>query len=560
MVGKIGFGCRVVVLFASGLVCACGGENEGDSLSVEALELRAPQVEAPDWQPCADAPGADCAVVRVPLDYDRPQDGKTSIALARIPAADPEHKLGTLFMNPGGPGGSGIQMLLSGFGAVLGQALQGRFDLVGFDPRGVGASEPLRCFETQAELSEFFSSVGVFPYSRSAERPFFDQASSLGKVCLRRHPRIAAHMSTADVARDLDWLRQAVGDERISYLGFSYGTQLGNTYANLFPNKVRALVIDGVLDPRQWATGSTIIEDRLASDQVLAEYLRLCDEEPEGCAFSTSAPGGAAARFDALAEALRAKPLQLPDRTYTYDLFIADVLTALYAPELLAGEDGFASLLVGIEQAVLGDAAAIETAGALRSSFYDRLRASSPTQEEYDNRYDAYYGVLCADAEFPRSFPAWSAIGSFAAHDSRFGPLWWWGDAGCANWPASADRYSGPWSTRTSAPVLVVGNYFDPATGYPGAVASSELLRNSRLLTYAGWGHTAFGRSDCVTGYVLSYLLDGSLPPAGTVCPANANPFAPAPASALAPRAARVALPVPTFPPIGLPPVRPGQL
>ena len=118
-------------------------------------------------------------------------------------------------------------------------------------------------------------------------------------------------------------------------------------------------------------------------------------------------------------------------------------------------------------------------------------------------------------------------VGAYAAAGSVFGPLWWWNNAPCATWPKAPDRYAGPWTARTSAPVLVVGNYFDGVTGYDGAVASSKLLGNSRLLSYAGWGHTAFGRSGCTTDYITAYLLDGSLPPAGTVCPANPNPFVP---------------------------------
>src|SRR4029079_18240854 len=139
----------------------------------------------------------------------------------------------------------------------------------------------------------------------------------------------------------------------------------------------------------------------------------------------------------------------------------------------------------------------------------------------YDNGLDSYFGNQCADTQYPSSLAAFRAIDRYAARGSRFGPYWWWFNAGCADWPVNADRYTGPWSTSTSAAVLVVGNFFDGVTDYRGAQASARLLRNSRLLSYAGWGHTAYGTSECVTQDVNSYLLAGTLPAKGKVCPAN---------------------------------------
>jgi pimeloyl-ACP methyl ester carboxylesterase len=329
-------------------------------------------------------------------------------------------------------------------------------------------------------------------------------------------------MSTADVARDLDLLRRAVGDSKLSYLGFSYGSYLGNTYANLFPNKIRALVIDGVLDPRLWSSGAQIISDRVATQEVFDEFLRVCDAAGPACPFFTA--GGSAARWRALAERLRREPLvEGPSYTYTYDLLIADATGAMYAPEVWPE---FADFLDRTADAALSDQPAAAALVTLRSRLLERL---APAQQEadYPNGFDAYYGNQCADTEYPRRFRTFRAIGRYAERGSPFGEYWWWTNAGCARWPTAPDRYVGPWSTRTSAPVLVVGNFFDPATDYAGARASARLLRNSRLLSYAGWGHTAYGRSDCATDYIDRYLVTGALPPAGTVCPANPNPFAP---------------------------------
>ena len=434
-----------------------------------------------------------------------------------------------MFVNPGGPGGSGVGLVLDGFGAFLGESLEGRFDVVGFDPRGVGASDPFRCFDTEEALGAFFEGVPVFPYQAGQFSPFFARYRSLGGECLddQDDRRIGRHMSTADVARDLDLLRQAVGDKRLTYLGFSYGSYLGNTYANLFPRNVRALVIDGVLHPQLWADGEHIRLDRTSTLAVFNEFLRLCDEAQEECAFWE--PGGAARRWEALATSLRAEPVELPSDdgsfTYTYDFLINDTNGAMYAPEVWAGEDGLAAFLDLIADAVLEQSAARGITD-VRAALWNHLGAPEP-EAQYDNGFDAYYGNQCADTQYPAAFATYLAVGVYAAAGSRWGPYWWWGNAGCADWPVAADRYTGPWTASTSSPVLVVGNFFDNATAYAGAVASSNLLRNSRLLSYAGWGHTAYGRSACVTQHVNAYLLVGALPPQGTVCPANPNPFLP---------------------------------
>lgn len=477
-----------------------------------------------DWASCGEFfPGLECALVEVPLDYDDPQGPTTELALARVPAADQANKIGSVFLNPGGPGGSGVSMILSGFGDFLAFQLQGRFDIIGFDPRGVANSSPMHCFETSAELDAALSGVPLFPYLPNDEQPFFDAYKSFGRSCLSHGDAITTHMSTADVVRDMDLLRQAVGDQKLTYLGFSYGSHIGNTYANMFPNKVRALVIDGVLDPRLWSSGRQIVSDRVATAKEFGEFLRLCDEAGDACSLSA---GGAAVRYQSMVTSLRAQPAIFNGFLYYYDYLVADSVGAMYSPEDWGGPFGWGEYFASLSDAILGDASAGERAMKLRRELWDRHRQDT-ARADYDNGLDAYYGNLCSDAEFPRSLPAFDLVGNFAEQGSIYGPYWWWGNAGCAGWPASADRYAGPWGTRTSSPVLVVGNYFDGVTDYDGAVASSKLLKNSRLLSYAGWGHTAFGRSDCVTQYVIDYLLDGSLPPEGTVCPANPNPFSP---------------------------------
>jgi pimeloyl-ACP methyl ester carboxylesterase len=487
-----------------------------------------PAVPTIQWGSCGDGiTGLDCATVKVPLDYDHPNGPKTDIALARVPAADPANKIGTLFLNPGGPGGSGVDLVSFGFGDFLNQTLLGKFDIVGWDPRGIGGSTPIQCWDSNAARNRYFGDSPIFPYKARQERPFYELNRNIANLCFGRDQAIVRHMSTADVVRDLDLLRQAVGDQRLTYLGYSYGSHIGNTYANMFPSKVRALVIDGVLNPILWTSGWQIQADRTASFDVLKQFFKLCDRAGDQCGLS--GPSGSKVRFDQLLDFVRDTPILLDDGQggifeYSYDFFVADSAGVMYSPEQWGGYADFLGLL---SDAIQGDATAAKRALQKRRSIEEAIRNAAPTRAPYNNGIEAYLGNQCSDTEYPSIFPFFSAIARYAEAGSFQGPFWWWGNAGCAAWPTAPDRYVGPWTARTSAPVLVVGNLFDPATDYAGAVASNRLLPNSRLLSYAGWGHTASysGRSACTDDYVSLYLLDGSLPPKGTVCPAAANPF-----------------------------------
>ncbi|MET9229337.1 alpha/beta hydrolase [Lentzea sp. NPDC003310] len=454
--------------------------------------------EAPiRWASCGpERPGFECGALTVPLDHDDPGGATTTVAVTRRPATDRAHRVGSLFFNPGGPGASGIDYVWA-WGERMAAGVRGRFDVVGFDPRGVGRSEPLRCFASDRERAEFLAAGPVFPYERAQERPFFDRYRSLAARC---DQRIARHMSTADVARDLDLLRRAVGDRALTYFGHSYGSYLGTTYANLFPGKVRALAIDGVLDPVLWSSGRQISSDRVATAEVLDEFFRLCDEA--ACAFGPDSKQ----RWRALLASVRARPITLGGQVWTYDRVVEQALFAGFASE--AWTD-VATVLDQLSDAAEG--ASVPTA-----------RRADP---EYDNFFDANLGVMCADTEFPRTFEAYRAVGRYAEAGSEFGPYWWWSTSACSGWPVAEDRHTGPWRARTSAPVLVVGTRYDGSTDFRGAQAVARLLPNSRLLEYAGWGHIAYRRSQCAVDHVHAYLLSGALPATGTVCPANPNPF-----------------------------------
>jgi pimeloyl-ACP methyl ester carboxylesterase len=358
-------------------------------------------------------------------------------------------------------------------------------------------------------------------------------------------------MPTADVARDMDLLRAAFGDEKLNYLGFSYGSVLGQNYANLFPSRVGALVIDGVLDPIAWTTGygqeaeTTPIGTRLRSAEgaqhTLEEFFRLCDAAGPDCAFS----GDSSGRFAALAERLRGNPAAITDpftgETFkvTYNDLIALTLGALYGPFIWPD---LALILADLEQQL-----SPEVLGQRLAAIRTELGLAPAPQEEYPNFVEGPPGVGCSDSINPRSFDAWQAAADAAeATYGYFGRLWNWALSACRSWPATVgeDRYLGPWTAATAAPVLIVGNYFDPATPYHGAVVASELLPNAALLTYGGWGHTAFFSAGnfCVDSHVTGYLLTGQLPEAGTVCPPEGSPFGPISAASLSTAEAGAAL------------------
>jgi pimeloyl-ACP methyl ester carboxylesterase len=498
-----------------------------------------------DWAACAGEglEAFECATAVVPLDYDRPKGKQITLALTRLPAADPGRRIGSLFINPGGPGGSGVEFVQGAGPFLYSDEVRARFDLVGFDPRGVIGSTPLRCYETFddaiADLAPF-----QFPVTREEERIWIRSDRAVARACAERGGAILNHMSTANVARDLDLLRRAVGDAKLTYAGYSYGSYLGATYANLFPGKVRALVVDGVLDPIAWSTGrgnqartlpfSTRLRSAKGAYETLQEFLRLCDAGGPNCAFSEGNP---ARRFDRLAKRLLREPVEFTDPgsgetiLVTYAELIGTTLGVLYDPFFWPE---WAEILQQLYELT-----SPETAAANMAALRARL-AGSFQQEDYPNFVEGFPGVACSETDNPSNVGAWSRAAR--AQDRQFpyfGRPWTWITSICEPWPGwDNDRYAGPWNRTTANPVLVVNPLFDPATPYHGAVTVDRLLPRSRLLTLAGWGHTSLFSSACIDAHVSTYFLTTRVPAKGTVCEPDVVPFAEPAATAQALQAA----------------------
>jgi pimeloyl-ACP methyl ester carboxylesterase len=542
-------GAALAVLLASALVATPNAATAAPAPDGEAA-VSGPAVPVLDWRPCGEAaPAFECTTARVPLDYDRPHGAKITLALTRLPATDRAHRIGSLFLNPGGPGGSGVGFVWAIGEQLYSDEVRARFDLIGFDPRGVDRSTPLQCFDSPEDAIATLAPF-AFPYTPEEERIWVRADRAYAAACAERAGPIIDHMSTANVARDMDLLRRAAGDAKMTFAGYSYGSYIGSTYANMFPNKVRAVIIDGVIDPISYATGRgneakfLPIDARLSSEQgayeTLQQFLLLCDRGGPTCAFSDGNPKR---RYDALAQRLIAEPAQLPDGAggtvpFTYADLVATTLGAMYDP---GSWPDLAAFLQELDTLTAPDAAA----AALRA-----LRARAPEEFPVDPPYqqilEGFAGVWCLDGDNPDHASAWARAARNA--DRRwpyFGRAWNWGSSICASWPGrDRDRYTGPFNRHTANDVLVIGNRYDPATRYQDAVSTSRILPDSTLITLEGWGHTSLFLSACVDGYVNRYLLTGAAPARDVTCRPDAVPFATAAAARSA--GPRAQLPLPT--------------
>ena len=531
----------VVAVLLAGLVFVAGASG-GTSGAYSGGRSGASGIVVPRlmWRACTGKgqKGFVCARARVPLDYRYPRGAMIELSVIRHRASDQARRLGSVFINPGGPGESGLETLPSIVG-TLPSALVARFDWLSWDPRGVGASTAVQCFASEAAEKRFLAGVGIpflsFPVGRVQMKRWISRFRSFGARCARRNGRLLEHVSTADTARDLDLLRRAVGDRSLNYLGFSYGTLLGATYANLFPNRLRAMVLQSNLVPTAWVQGtgtspggasslSTYLRQRadLGAAKTLGAFLELCGRAGAArCAFSAGTPAGTRAKFAALLSRLRTHPR--PGMSYAE--LVSTTLQGLY--ESTAGWSAMAKTLQNAwtDGASPGSHAQDRSPSpAALSTPISPLASTAPAQSHRYSGQEQLLAIVCSESPNPPP-AAFPGLGAFASRRSGVvGPLLAWLSEPCASWPAvAADRYAGPWNRRTANPVLVIGNTYDPATPYEGSVAMTRELARARLLTVDGYGHGA--PSPCKTQFLTRYLLDLTLPPKGARCAQSPQPF-----------------------------------
>ena len=481
----------VVVLLPVAVGGACHVDDGVGSMSRTGEILLEPFEPAPlEWEECG---GQECATLVVPMDHASPNGPTVEVALARIRAAV-EPRIGMLVLNPGGPGGSGIEMLEWMGHWLADPAFLGRFDLVGFDPRGVGRSTLVRC------MDDFDDEIAVLEPGDGLDVVMADAEERVAD-CLERSGDLVHHVGTNAVARDIDMIRRAMGEEQISYLGYSYGTRLGAVYAALFGDRVRAMVLDGPVDPTERVSRPSRAQAD-GFEASWAAFAEACDAEP-ACPLNTV--GGPEQAFAAAVAVVSAAPVPAGERRLTNGEFYLGVGAALYSPL------SWSMLGEGLEEIVA------EGTGTVLQDLGDVL-VGRRDDGSYDGSMDARFLVDCADdPERPppgEVFDATTAIADTLAH---FGPAYA-GSVGCYPLPAAVDPlHIGP--VELAVPALVVYLEGDPATPPAWAEALADVLGDAVVVSSDAEGHGAYmANSWCLTGPVTDYLVELVVPVDGWSC------------------------------------------
>jgi pimeloyl-ACP methyl ester carboxylesterase len=455
-----------------------------------------PQPPPLAWDSCRD--GFQCSTLSVPLDYGNLAAGRVGIRLIRIRASRPGQRVGSLLINPGGPGVSAVDFLRGFAKGSAPAVIRQRFDLVAFDPRGTTGSSPVHC-ATTAEFDRFVH-VDPDPDTPAEVSALVQANRSFDQGCLKRSARILPHVSTVDAARDMDSVRAALREPKLTYLGYSYGTALGAAYLDQFPTHVRAMVLDGALDPR--STWDQLLEGQARGfDQAFNSFLAWCDGHRSTCDFRRSVSGDLGQAFDALRARVEQNPLPGDgSRTVGPGEFSYGTGQALYSTSyweflgtaLADADNGDGNLLL-----------------QLSDIYLDR------TDHGYANTIDANNAVNCIDKPWPKGTAPYEQLAEKTkAYAPRFGPSIAWSGSTCAQWPVAATGTPHAVTGTGSPPILVIGTTRDPATPYVWAQGLADQLDNGVLLTHVGDGHTAYraGAPACIVNPVNTYLLTGRAP------------------------------------------------
>jgi pimeloyl-ACP methyl ester carboxylesterase len=515
----------VLVAVAALLIAGCGGGSGNGAPAPDPAASAPPGLEsfyrqALSWGPCeplaqteddrqayADA-SLQCAKMRVPLDYAKPTGATAEIAILRHAVTDPSRRIGSLVINPGGPGASGVSAAASLASTVASTETGRRFDLVGFDPRGIGASTPpLRCLTPQEQDAERLDD-DTDPSPRGVAQTESEERTFVQRCEQRSGNELLANVGTRDVARDMDVLRAVLGEEKLTYLGFSYGTRIGSTYAEQFPRNVRAMVLDGALDPEQDPIDQ-VVEQGRGFQGAFEAFARDCATQP-GCPLGAD-PAQATARYQQLSRPLIAQPLRLPDgRTLSYGDAQQGTIQALYS------EQYWPILRRGLGELAAGRG---DTLMRLADLYYSREPDGT-----YPNDQDAFAAVGCVDD------PRVTDRGEATVRAQRYNQAAPFLDSGrgtagsldsCAFWPVPPTSQPHVPRVQGLTPPLVISTTGDPATPYQAGVKLAQAL-NGSLLTKVGDQHTAaFSGFPCVDGVVARYLVDGTPADKGQTCPAT---------------------------------------
>jgi pimeloyl-ACP methyl ester carboxylesterase len=453
-----------------------------------------------EWTPCESS--SECATLEVPLDYDAPAGRTIELALLRVPANDPEHRIGSLVVNPGGPGQSGTEFAAQA-GLAFGDPVLESFDIVGFDPRGAGESAPVDCLGDR-ELDEVVA-VDPDPDTAAERREFVRLSRALVTGCVERSGALASHVSTIEATRDMDVLRAALDDPTLDYFGASYGTELGATYAELFPERVGRFVLDGAIDPsldfRELALGQAA-----GFETALRAYVEDCIKTQDPCFLGDSVEEGLA-RISDLLDQVDAQPL--PTATGR-QLQVGNAFYGIVLP--LYVRDYWFLLTSALGDALDGDGSAL----LQLSDLYNSRAANGYT----DNSREAFTAITCLDD--PSSIPpdeVPAETPDFEKASPTFGAVFAWGLVSCRGADAESTEEPLELDGSGAGPIVVIGTTRDPATPYAWAKGLAQQLDSGVLVSRDGDGHTGYNKgNECVDDAVHAYLLDGEVPADGLTC------------------------------------------
>ncbi len=466
-----------------------------------AADLRPFYQQVLKWSDCAK--GMQCTTAKAPLDWSNPGAASISLALIRQPATGT--RLGSLLINPGGPGSSGYDFVRDSVNFVADKKLQASYDIVGFDPRGVGRSAAVTCYAPPQMDAYLYDITPGVRGSAGWIANMSTAAKNFGDACASKTGPLLAHVDTVSAARDLDLLRATLGDKKLNYLGYSYGTYLGTVYAELYPHNTGRLVLDGALDPASTALDVSIVQAK-GFEHALGAYMKDCLAQ-KGCPFSGSVSAGLATVSSLLAS-VDSSPIRNHDGR---ELGSNTLLTAIIFPLYDANSWSYLSKM--FTEVMKGSATfAFQLADAYNNRNDDGTYGNNSTEAFtaincLDNTYTDDPTVMKEQAD--QLAKAAPVIGTYLAY----------GDIGCANWPYKSTLKRGPIAAAGSAPILVVGTTGDPATPYVWAQNLSRELQNGHLVTYNGEGHTAYNKSNsCVNDSVDNFLVSGTVPASDPHC------------------------------------------